>query len=76
MKPLGIFISNEGIKINKSKYNNMLEWQRPNTAKKMQKVLGLFNFDRKFIEKITKILDPYYNKIDKKKWEWNEELKN
>ena len=42
----------------------------------MQKVLGLFNFDRKFIEKITKILDPYYNKIDKKKWEWNEELKN
>jgi hypothetical protein len=50
-----------------------MNYSRPKNKKELQRFLGCINYDRKFIPKITKIIQPLYKLLDKDvKFEWLE----
>jgi len=70
---LGVVIGPEGIKMEKGKVKEVLEWSMPKCIKDVQKFLGLANYYCQFIEEFTMVARPLYNLVKKdKKWEWIE----
>ena len=70
---LGVVIRPEGIKIEKEKIREVLEWLTPKCVKDIQKFLGLANYYRQFIQGFASIARPLHDIVKKdRKWEWIE----
>ena len=70
---LGVVIGPEGIKMEKEKVKEVLEWPTPKCVKDVQKFLGLANYYHRFIEEFTTVARPLHDLVKKdKKWEWAE----
>jgi len=70
---LGVVIGPEGIKIEKEKVKEVLEWPMPRCVKDVQKFLGLANYYHRFIEESTMVARPLHDLVKKdKKWDWTE----
>ena len=68
---LGVVIEPEGIKMEKEKVKEVLEWLTPKCVKDVQKFLGLANYYRRFIEGFAMVARPLHDLVKKdKKWEW------
>ena len=55
---LGHVISKEGIAVNPSKVQSVLEWQAPKNVKEIRGFLGMAGYYRRFIEGFSKIAVP------------------
>jgi len=62
---LGLVIGSGGIKIQKKKVAEVLEWPRPKTVKEVQKFLGLANYYRQLIKNFAKIAKLMYKLVRK-----------
>jgi len=70
---LGVVIGLEGIKMEKEKVKEVLEWPTLKCVKDVQKFLGLANYYRWFIEGFATVARPLHDLVKKdKKWEWME----
>jgi len=70
---LGVVIGPEGIKIEKKKIKEVLEWPTPRCVKDVQKFLVLANYYHRFIQGFASIARPLYDTVKKdRKWEWIE----
>ena len=70
---LGVVIEPEGIKMEKEKVKEVLEWPMPKCIKDVQKFLGLANYYHWFIEGFATGARPLYDLVKKdKKWDWME----
>jgi len=70
---LGVVIGPEGIKMEKGKVKEVLEWPTSKCVKDVQKFLGLANYYHQFIEGFALIARPLHDLVEKdKKWEWAE----
>jgi len=67
---LGVVIGPDGIKIEKEKVKEVLEWLTPKCVKDVQKFLGLANYYCRFIQDFTSIVRPLHDMVKKdRKWE-------
>ena len=70
---LGVVIGPEGIKMEKEKMKEVLEWPTPEGIKDVQKFLELANYYHRFIKGFTSIARLLHNTVKKdRKWEWTE----
>lgn len=53
--------------------SNMIDWERPNTKKKLQRFLGIVNFFRRFMPSISEKLQALLE-IRDLQFEWTEEM--
>ena len=51
-----MIISTEGLRIDPTKVQAIMEWQRPNNLKEVQSFVGFYNFYRRFIKGFSKII--------------------
>ena len=71
---LGLVMGVEGIKMQKEKVAEVLEWPRSKIVKEVQKFLGLANYYRQFVKDFAKLAKPLYKLVRKdKKQNWKEE---
>ncbi|XP_031258573.1 uncharacterized protein LOC116116661 [Pistacia vera] len=56
---LGHVVSKEGISMDPSKVDAVLEWKRPITVKEVRSFLGLAGYYRKFVQGFAKIARPF-----------------
>jgi len=71
---LGVVIGPEGIKMEKEKMKDVLDWPQPKCVKDVQKFLGLVNYYHQFIEGFASIARPLHDMIKKdQKWNWTKE---
>jgi len=67
---LGVVIGLEGIKMEKEKVKEVLEWPTLKCVKDVQKFLGLANYYRWFIEGFAIVARPLHDVVKKdKKWD-------
>jgi len=64
---LGVVIGPEGIKMEKGKVKEVLEWPTPKGVKDVQKFLRLANYYRQFIEGFISIARPLHDMVKKDK---------
>jgi len=64
---LGVVIGPEGIKMEKEKVKEVLEWPTPKCVKDIQKFLGLANYYRQFIEGFATVARPLHDLVKKDK---------
>ena len=64
---LGVIIGPEGIKMEKKKIKEVLEWLTPKCVKDVQKFLELANYYRWFIEGFAMVARPLHNLVKKDK---------
>ena len=57
---VGVSISSKGIKITEDRVKDLLSLPEPTTVKKVQKVLGAFNYVRKWIPKYSEVTRPLH----------------
>jgi hypothetical protein len=70
---LGHVISKEGIAINPSKVQSVLDWQAPTNVKEIRGFLGMVGYYRRFIEGFSKIAGPMTKLLRKNTpFEWYE----
>jgi len=62
---LGVVIGPNGIKMEKEKVRDMLEWPTPKCIKDVQKLLGLANYYRRFIKDFVEIARPMHRLVRK-----------
>jgi len=66
---LGVVIGPKGVKIQKIKMKEVLNWPTPKNVKEVQKFLGLTNYYRQFIKDFVKLTVPLYVLVRKEeKW--------
>jgi hypothetical protein len=70
---LGHVITNGQILPAASKVSVLFKYERPKTVRQLQAFLGLANYYRRFIEKLSDIAKPLYQATTKKKLSWNDE---
>ncbi len=58
---LGHTISENGIEVQRSKIDKVLQFERPETLKQLQSFLGLTNYYRKFVKGYQRIAEPLSN---------------
>ncbi|XP_042612294.1 uncharacterized mitochondrial protein AtMg00860-like [Cyprinus carpio] len=58
---LGYVISQEGVAMDESKVNAVLNWPLPGTIKDLQRFLGFANFYRRFIRNFSSVAAPLTN---------------
>jgi len=51
---------------------NMLDWERPNTRTKLQRMMGIVNFFRRFLPNATALMTPWM-KIKGKEFVWEQQ---
>ena len=69
-------IGPEGIKMEKEKVKEVLEWPTLKYVKDIQKFLGLANYYRQFIKGFATVARPLHDLVKKdKKWDWTEREK-
>ncbi|KAJ2984544.1 hypothetical protein NUW58_g6005 [Xylaria curta] len=74
---LGYNISADGIAMSRDKVDTVLQMDTPRSQKEAQSFIGFANFYRRFIKDFSKIARPITrgNALDKKQWEWTNEMK-
>jgi len=71
---LGVVIRPDGIKMEKEKVRDVLEWPTPKCVKDVQKFLGLANYYRRFVKDFTEIARPMHRLVRKQeRWNWGSE---
>jgi len=60
-----VVIGPEGIKIEKKKVKEVLDWLTPKYVKNMQKFLGLVNYYHQFIKGFASIARPLHDMVKK-----------
>ena len=51
-----MIVSTEGLRMDPTKVQAIMEWQRPNNLKEVQSFVGFYNFYRRFIKGFSKII--------------------
>jgi len=69
---LGFVLQTNGIRPNTKKIFNMPEWQRPNTRKRVQSLVGILNFFRRFVNNFSERVYPIMN-IKQRRFNWAEQ---
>jgi hypothetical protein len=70
---LGNFISGEGITMDPTKVEDIMEWPEPKNVPKVRSFMGLARYYRQFIEGFSKIANPITELQKKnKKFVWTE----
>ena len=70
---LGVIIREDGVRIEKEKVQEVIEWLVPRSVKDIQKFLGLANYYRWFVKDFAKIAKPLHEMMRKEtKWSWGE----
>ena len=70
---LGVVIEEDGVKMEKEKVQEVVEWLVPKSVKDVQKFLGLANYYRQFVKDFAKIARPLHEMMRKEtKWSWGE----
>lgn len=62
---LGFVVSEEGIAMDKTKLDAVIEWPAPSSVKQVQTFLGFANFYRRFINGYSKICRPINDLLKK-----------
>ena len=71
---LGHIISAEGIKVDPSKVQAIVEWEPPQNVKQLRSFLGLESYCRRFVENFSKIAKPLSSLLEKGvKYVWSPE---
>ncbi|GKG35023.1 putative reverse transcriptase domain-containing protein, partial [Tanacetum coccineum] len=66
-------IDSEGIHVDPAKIESIKDWASPKTPTEIRQFLGLFGYDRRFIEGLSKIAKPMTKLTQKtQKFEWEE----
>src|SRR5262249_23865823 len=72
---LGHVISKEGVAVDPSKVQAVLEWKAPRTPSEIQSFLGLAGYYRRFIQDFSSLASPLTRLTRKNvKFEWSEEF--
>jgi len=70
---LRVIIGKDGVRMEKKKVQEVIEWPVPKSVKDVQKFLGLANYYRWFVKDFAKIAKPLYEMTRKEnKWGWGE----
>lgn len=72
---LGHNVSTEGLAVDPSKVEVVLEWKQPTLVTEVRSFLGLAGYYRCFIEGFSKLSKPTYLLKKEKKYEWTEACK-
>ncbi|KZV17032.1 hypothetical protein F511_20831 [Dorcoceras hygrometricum] len=74
---LGHVISADGISVDPSKVDAVLNWERPRNVSEIRSFLGLAGYYRRFIEGFSSILKPMTQLTQKdKRFVWTEQCEN
>ena len=70
---LGVIIGEDGVRTEKEKVQEVIEWPIPKSMKDVQKFLGLANYYRWFVKDFSRIAKPLHEMTRKEmKWSWRE----
>jgi len=70
---LGVIIGEDGVRMEKEKVQEVIEWPVPKIVKDVQKFLELVNYYRRFVKDFAKIARPLHDMTRKEnKWSWRE----
>ena len=70
---LGVIIGEDGVRMEKEKVQEVVEWPVPKSMKDVQKFLELANYYRRFVKNFAKIARPLHEMTRKEnKWNWRE----
>ena len=58
VKFLGMVVSKDGLQMDQSKVESVLNWPEPGSIKEVQAFLGLANFYRRFVEGFSRVAEP------------------
>ena len=64
---LGVIIGEDGVRIEKEKVQEVIEWLVPRNMKDVQKFLGLANYYRWFVKDFAMIVKPLHEMMRKNK---------
>ena len=67
---LGVIIGEDGVRMEKEKVQEVVEWPVPKSVKDVQKFLGLASYYRWFVKDFTKIARPLHE-MTRKENKWN-----
>jgi len=67
---LGVVIGEDGVRMEKKKVQEVVEWPVPKSVKNMQKFLGLANYYRRFVKDFVKIAR-LLHKMTRKEIKWS-----
>lgn len=77
VKYLGHLIKNDTITPLKDNIKSITNFNTPKNKKNIRQFLGKINFERKYVPKITEILEPLHNQLKKNiKFDWSDECKD
>lgn len=77
VKYLGHLIKNDTITPLKDNLKSIKNFNPPNNRKQIRQFLGKINFERKYVPKITEILNPLHNLLRKNvKFHWSNECQD
>jgi len=70
---LEVIIGEDGVRIEKEKVQEVIEWPVLKSVKDIQKFLGLANYYKRFVKDFAKIVRPLHEMTRKEnKWSWGE----
>ncbi|KAG8929440.1 hypothetical protein FRC01_004339 [Tulasnella sp. 417] len=70
---LGLWVSKDGVSMDKYKVDAIREWPVPKNVKDIQTFLGFANFCRRFIKDFAKLTQPITNLLRKEiSWNWDD----
>lgn len=70
---LGHLISGQGVAVDPSKIQSMLDWPRPRNIKELRGFLGLTGYYRKFIQNYAQIALPLTKQLKKESYGWTDQ---
>ena len=74
VKFVGMTVSKEGIAIDRDRIKAIIDLKSPKTVKELQKVIGIFQYSRKYIRNFAAISQPLYALLKKSaKFIWSKE---